>query len=135
MSILHLLEVGLCVWRATSLKNSPSVGKPLWSTACQWRSLRLGESFITLRTGKQEATIVKRPREREVTPFFHSHFFLMFCANKFSSRQCYLNCWKQVQHSLTQGHPQNEKRVDTKVRASLCGYIFTVQKEGRNANG
>lgn len=101
------------VWRVT-----------VWKTAQQWekhcslsvRSLRLGQSVVPLETERQQGATVKRRGETKVTHFFHSQFYLMFWANKFSSRQCYFNCWKQVHYSLTQSHPKNDKEIEAKVR-------------------
>lgn len=123
VSILHLFEVGLCVWRTNSLKNSPAVGKALWPAACQWGS-HSGWVSLSCHWEWRSGAQWWKAQERKVTPFFHSHFFLMLWANKLSSRHCYFNCWKQVQHRLSQGHPQNKKGTDTKVRWGSRKVIF-----------
>lgn len=112
-------------WAFCSCLKQDSVWRiTVWKTAQQWekhcslsvRSLRLGQSVMPLEPERQQGATVKRRGETKVTHFFHSQFYLMFWANKFSSRQCYFNCWKQAHYSLTQSHPKNEKGIEAKVR-------------------
>lgn len=119
VSTLQLLEVGLCL-EDHRFEKLHSSGKA--TAVCQWDHWGL-ESLSCHWEVKGSKGQQWREQERQATPFFHSHFYPMFWANKFSSRQCYFNCWKQVQYSLIQGHPKNEKGIETNAKESVFRYV------------